>query len=374
MLQHTPLEDAHRRLGATMVEFAGFHMPLHYGSIRDEHLAVRQRAGLFDVSHMGEVRVSGPGAGAFVQRMVVSDTDRLGPGRACYTLLCRPDGGIVDDLLVYRAIDDAGSASYLLVVNAARRERDLDWLEANRPADGVVLDDQSLAVALLALQGPRALPILDPLTAIRRPADARLGGLGPFHAADATVAGVEALVSRTGYTGEDGFECYCRAEDAPRIWDALLEAGRPHGLVPAGLGARDTLRLEAGLRLYGQDMDETVDPYTCGLGWTVRLEKAAFVGRSALEALAAGTRARHTVGLRLGPRAIPRHGQVVRAGGHPVGQITSGGFGFSTRCGIALATVDSGLARPGEPVAVELRGADAAAEVVALPFYRRPSA
>ncbi len=363
MPEHTPLEADHRRLGATLVEFGGYLMPLHYGSIRAEHLAVRRRAGLFDVSHMGEVWVGGPGALAFVQQLVTNDVERLRPGAACYTVMCRPDGGIVDDLLVYR--DEAGC---LLVINAARHDADLAWIRAQLPPTGVALDDRSEATALLAIQGPRAGAILAPLARGADPLRLR-----SYHHADAEVAGVPVRLSRTGYTGEDGFECYAAAARAPELWTALLQAGAPEGLAPCGLGARDTLRLEAGLRLYGQDIDESVDPFTSGLGWTVKLGKGRFTGREALTRLADGPRPGASVGLRLGPRHIPRHGQPVRRDGTVVGLVTSGGFGFTVGAGIALATVTADSGGVGTRCAVELRGAAAPAEVVALPFYRRPS-
>ncbi|HVA20486.1 MAG TPA: glycine cleavage system aminomethyltransferase GcvT [Candidatus Micrarchaeia archaeon] len=364
MLQHTPLEGEHLRLGATLVAFGGFAMPLQYGSIRQEHAAVRERAGLFDVSHMGEVSVTGPGALAYVQRLVANDVERLRPGAACYTMMCRPDGGIVDDLLVYR--DDDGC---FLVVNAGRHDADLAWMREQLPPAGVELWDRSPATALLALQGPRAAEILAPLTDGTDPL-----ALRTYHHREAAVAGVPVRLSRTGYTGEDGFECYCDADRAVELWRRLIDAGAPSGLEPAGLGARDTLRLEAGLRLYGQDMDETLDPFTCGLGWTVKLGKGAFIGREALARLATRPRRQDAVGLRLGPRHIPRHGQQVLAAGRPVGEVTSGGFGFTVGGGIALALVEPEHATIGSACAVDLRGSPAEAQVVALPFYRRPPA
>jgi len=373
MPQHSPLEAEHRRLGATLVEFGGFLMPLQYGSIRAEHEAVRERAGLFDVSHMGELWVSGLGAFEFVQRLVTNDLTRLEPGQALYTVMCRPDGGIIDDLLVYRGIQERDG--YLLVVNAARRDRDLAWLAQQPLVETVTIEDRSEATALLALQGPRALAILEPLVRVQEaPAGgAHLGDLDGYRAVTGAVAGVPALISRTGYTGEDGFELYCPHDRAGELWRRLIEVGAGEGLLPAGLAARDTLRLEAGLRLYGQDMDESTDPYAAGLGWTVKLAKGPFTGSEALARRRTLPRDRVLAGLRMGPRQIPRHGQLVLNQGKAVGAVTSGGFGFTVGGGVALAALAPAAAALGTGCSVEVRGTLAAASVVPLPFYRRPT-
>ena len=358
-----PLGDTHRRLGARMTSFAGYQMPMQYTSIRQEHEAVRQRAGLFDVSHMGEVTLEGPGTLDYLQRLVTNDVSKLAPGRALYSVMCREDGGIVDDLLVYR--DESG---YMCVINAARHDPDLDWMQAHLPSTGVVLTDRSRETFLLAVQGPRAVEILAPLVAEGSPEDIRY-----YHHRPGTVAGVPVRLSRTGYTGEDGFELYGPAEQAARVWDALYDRGQGFGLLPAGLGARDTLRLEAGLRLYGQDIDESTDPFSAGLGWVVKLGKGEFLGSGALRR-AAERPSRILVGLRLGPRQLARPHQPIRHDSAEVGVVTSGTFGFTVGTGIAMGYVPPELAAPGTELKVRVREDPeqlAAATVVALPFYRR---
>ena len=358
-----PLGDTHRRLGARMTPFGGYLMPMQYSSIRQEHEAVRGRAGLFDVSHMGEVRLEGPGTLAYLQRLVTNDVSKLAVGRALYSVMCREDGGIVDDLLVYR--DETG---YMCVINAARHDRDLEWMRAHLPPEGVDLSDRSQATFLLAVQGPRALEILAPLVAEGSPADIRY-----YHHRPGTVAGVGVLISRTGYTGEDGFELYGPAESAAGVWDAIYERGQGFGLQPAGLGARDTLRLEAGLRLYGQDIDESTDPFSAGLGWVVKLGKGDFVGSVALGRVAADP-PRAFVGLRLSPRQIARPHHPILAAGVEVGSVTSGSFGFTVGTAIAMGYVPPALAAPGTQLEIRIRQDPeqlAAATVVALPFYRR---
>jgi aminomethyltransferase len=347
-----------------MVEFGGYEMPLQYSGIRDEHLAVRERAGVFDISHMGEVLLTGPGAEASVQQLVANDVSRLTPGRALYGVMCTEAGGVVDDVIVYRS---SGADAFLVVVNAATRDKDVAWMREHLLPD-TDLADISDRMALIAVQGPRALDIVAPLC------DADVRGLRAFSSTDSRVAGIDActsIVSRTGYTGEDGVEVYIDAERAAELWDALLEAGRDHGLVPAGLGARDTLRLEAGLRLYGQDMDEGVDPYSAGLGWTVKLAKGDFCGAAALRRIAEQGPPRQTVGLRLEGRSIARHGQAVHDGERPVGEVTSGSFSFTLGHGIATALVDPAAAGR-ERLDVDIRGTVASAAVVPLPFYKRP--
>jgi aminomethyltransferase len=341
-----------------MVEFAGYEMPLRYSSIRDEHLAVRTRAGLFDLSHMGEVRLRGQGAQATAQGLVANDVGGLGPGHAVYAVVCNDDAGIVDDVIVYRVED-----GYLIVVNASRRAVDLEWMRAHL-ALGTQLRDESDETALLAVQGPEAVAIVQSVAGLD------VAALPTFGSATGVVAGVSCRVSRTGYTGEDGIELYCDAQAAPPLWDALMEAGTPRGMLPVGLGARDTLRLEAGLRLYGQDMDETVDPYSCGLGWTVKLGKGEFVGAGRLRRLDPEHPRRRFIGLALGARQIPRHGMAVLAGAERVGEVTSGGFGFSLGHGIATAYVPPDL--PDAPLGVDIRGEAVPARRVPLPFYRRP--
>jgi len=337
-----------------MVAFAGWEMPLQYTSVREEQGAVRTSAGLFDVSHMGRFDVLGAGAGAFLQHLTVNDLSRLLPGRAQYDLCCRPDGGIVDDLVVYRL-----ERGWLVVGNAANRHKDLEWMRAHAPA-GVDIVDRTDELSLVALQGPMALAML--------PAkDGRLESLPRFGVTWATVAGVEALVSRTGYTGEDGFELFVAAGRAKQVWDALVEAGAR----PCGLAARDVCRLEAGLRLYGSDMNETTNPYEVGLGWVVKLDKGPFVGRRALRRIRARGPARTLVGLAAHGRTIPRPGAIVLREGRSIGSVTSGTYSFWLGAGIGMALVEAGEAPIGAQVEFDLTGRRGSAEVVSLPFYRR---
>jgi aminomethyltransferase len=359
MAARTPLFDRHMAAGARMVEFGGFEMPLQYGAIRDEHIAVRTRAGLFDLSHMGEVHVAGGSAESSIQRLIANDIARVEVGGAQYAVMCNEAGGIVDDVVVYRDAD-----SFMVVVNAACHDKDVAWIRAHVLA-GTEVDDVSAQTALLAVQGPRAHDVVRRLTATD------VDAVRHFHSVDAELAGVRARLSRTGYTGEDGFELYVDAADATGLWDAVLEAGSAHGLLPCGLGARDTLRLEAGLRLYGQDMDESVDPFSCGLAWTVKLQKGDFIGSNALQQLDPAHPPHRFVGMQLSGRAIARHGQPVLVGGGTVGEVTSGTYSFTLERGIATASVEPEAAGAAS-LLVDIRGAAVEAEVVPLPFYRRP--
>jgi aminomethyltransferase len=337
-----------------MVDFAGWEMPQLYTSVKAEQQAVRTRAGVFDVSHMGRFEVRGPGAAEFLQGLVTNDLSKLEPDRAQYNLLCREDGGLVDDLVVYRA-----GQSWTLVVNAASREKDLAWLREHAPATGVEVLDRSEETCLVAVQGPTAEELL-PAGGFDKSAIPYFGiGRG-------RVAGVDALISRTGYTGEDGFELFASSGDAGRLWDGLLEAGA----APCGLACRDVCRLEAGLRLYGSDMDEQTNPYEAGLGWTVKLLKGHFVGRPALEAVKAAGPRRVVVGLECTGRTIPRHDAEVRLAGRGIGAVTSGTYSFWLEKGIGFAWVEAGTVTAGDQVALGLRGGEAPAVVASLPFYR----
>ncbi|HEY6538778.1 MAG TPA: glycine cleavage system aminomethyltransferase GcvT [Candidatus Dormibacteraeota bacterium] len=363
-LKSVPLEAVHRAAGGQLVAFAGYSMPLHYGSIRAEHLAVRLRAGLFDVSHMGEVNVTGPGALGFLQELVTNDVAKLTPGRALYTVMCRPDGGIVDDLLVYR--DEDG---YMCVVNAARHDVDLDWMGQCLAGHQAQLEDVSAETVLLAVQGPEATGIVQSLCP-----EADLSQIRYYHHRHGEVGGIPARISRTGYTGEDGFELYVEASHARELWSKVLEAGQPRGIVPAGLGARDTLRLEAGFRLYGQDIGEDTDPLSAGLGWVVKLGKGTFNGSDSLGRIS-GSPPRAFVGLRLGAREVPRHGYPIYRSSRQVGEVTSGSFGFTVGAGLAMGYVDPEVSAVGTELRVRLRSDPeqwATAPVVALPFYQRP--
>jgi aminomethyltransferase len=360
MARQTPLHSAHRALGAKMVEFAGWDMPVSYRGAAEEHAAVRERCGLFDVSHMGEIEVRGSGAAAVCQELTVNDVSRLRIGDGQYTVLCNERGGVLDDLIAVRL----GAARYLLVVNAANTAADLAWITEHARGDAEVVD-RSDELGLLALQGPEAETVLRRLT----PLD--LTTLRPFVAIEGRVAGLSVLVSRTGYTGEDGFELLVAAGETRALWDAVLEAVVRHGGQPAGLAARDTLRLEAGLPLCGTDMDATTTPIEAGLAWVVKLRKPSFIGRAALAEQAAGGVARRLVGLELEEPGIPRHGHAVWREATPIGQVTSGTKSPTLGTFIGLAYVITGASAPGTPVSVEIRGRRLPARVVDRPFYRR---
>jgi aminomethyltransferase len=367
----TPLDAVHRALGATMTDFAGWRMPLRYGSERAEHQAVRTAAGLFDLSHMGEITVTGPAAGALLDYALVGHLSALAPGRARYTMICDAGGGILDDLIVYR-LDEQ---TYLVVANAANTDVVLDALaERQGGFDAAVRDDRA-AYALIAVQGPASPAVLGPLTQL---ADgAGLDALRYYAGRRGTVAGRSALVARTGYTGEDGFELFCAPGDAEPLWRALAEAGRAAGLAPCGLACRDTLRLEAGMPLYGHELSRETTPFDAGLGWVVKFAKPGdFVGRAPLEAAAeraAGSPPRRLVGLVAQGRRVPRAGYpVVDAEGAVIGEVTSGAPSPTLGRPIALAYVDPAHAAPGTPgVGVDIRGSREPYDVVALPFYKR---
>ena len=362
-LKRTPLYDEHRALGARLVEFGGWEMPVHYSGILDEHRAVRERAGLFDVSHMGEFRIEGPGSLDFLQGLVPNNVARLSDGQALYSQLCNERGGTQDDLLIYRLGDDR----YMAVVNAGTMESDWDWfIKQAAGRSDVTLTNISAETGLIALQGPRALEILQPLT------ETDLGAIAYYHFADGTVAGISCLISRTGYTGEDGFELYCASGDAVALWRKLLEAGATHGLLPAGLGARDTLRLEAGFCLYGHELNDQTSPLEAGLGWSVKLEKGHdFIGREALLAQKQQGLPRKLIGIELRDRGVPRAGYAILRDGAPIGELTSGAIGPSVGKAIGMGYVAPADARPGAEVAIAMRGQAVSAVIVALPFYKR---
>ncbi|MBA5223325.1 glycine cleavage system aminomethyltransferase GcvT [Streptomyces griseoaurantiacus] len=367
--RRTALDALHRSLGATMTDFAGWDMPLRYGSEREEHLAVRTRAGLFDLSHMGEITVTGPDAPALLNHALVGDLATLAAGRARYTMICRADGGILDDLIVYR-LADAEHPVYLVVANASNARTVLDALtERAAGFDAVVRDDRD-AYALLAVQGPASPGILASVT------DADLDGLKYYAGLPGTVAGVPALIARTGYTGEDGFELFVDPADAEKLWQALTEAGASAGLVPCGLSCRDTLRLEAGMPLYGNELSTALTPFDAGLGRVVKFGKEGdFVGREALAEAAERAEQnppRVLVGLVAEGRRVPRAGYPVLADGTVIGEVTSGAPSPTLGKPIAMAYVDAAHAAPGTAgVAVDIRGGHEPFEVVALPFYKR---
>jgi aminomethyltransferase len=362
-LLKTPLHERHVALGGKMVPFAGYEMPVQYPSgIREEHNAVRRAAGLFDVSHMGEFEVRGPDALALLQKITVNDASRVEVGQAQYSAMTLPSGGIIDDLIIYRLPD-----RWMMVVNAANLARDWAWVMEHAVGLEVEVLDRSAETALLALQGPEARAILAPLASID------VDTVGYYRFAQGTVAGVEAIISGTGYTGEDGFELYVGAEDAVRLWDALLEAGAGRGLIPAGLGARDSLRLEVGYALYGNDLDDRHTPLESALGWITKLDKGEFVGREALARQKEAGIPTRLVGLRLTERGFPRAGYSVLSGDEVVGTVTSGTQSPSLGEGVALARVRDGFHAQGTELAVEIRGKGVAAVVQRPPFYTEGS-
>lgn len=365
MLKHTPLQAEHLRAGAKMVPFAGWEMPVHYpAGITAEHHAVRRAAGLFDVSHMGEFEVHGPGAADFVQYVTTNDIGRVEVGQAQYSTLVREDGTLLDDLLVYRYPEH-----WMLVVNGSNRERDLAWILRFAPDFDVEVRDRSEEIALLALQGPRAESILARLT------DEDLSTISYYRFREGRVDGRGATISRTGYTGEDGFELYVAAGDAQPIWRRLLDAGSEDGLVPAGLGARDSLRLEMGYALYGNDLDERRTPLEAGLGWVVKLQKGPFIGHDALaQQKKAGVRER-LAGFRLRERGFPRpHYEIRSDAGEPMGEVTSGIVSPSLGEGIGMGYVPIENSRPGSEIRIVIRDREVPAEVVRPPFYTEGTA
>ncbi len=361
MPKKTCLYDQHVARGGKLVSFAGYLMPVYYQGIVPEHLAVRNQAGLFDVSHMGEFVVEGPGATAFLEEMTVSRVNALHPGQAQYTAMCYPDGGIVDDLILYRYAHKC-----MLVVNAANIQKDFTWLQEHLPAD-VELSDRSEAISLVAIQGPISRELLQPLTPIN------LKELPFYHFTETTVAGQPVTLSRTGYTGELGFEIYGNNQDIPVLWELLLTNGKSAGLTPVGLGARDTLRLEMKYCLYGSDIDATTNPLEAGLGWIVKLDKEHFIGKEALLE-AKGNLRRRLVCLEMIDRAIPRPGYAVFVDDEEVGVVTSGTQSPSLKKGIALAYLQRPWSQPGSEVEVQVRNRRQRALVVKPPFYRHGTA
>lgn len=362
-MQRTPLYDRHAALGARFTEFGGWEMPVWYEGIHDEHEAVRTAVGLFDVSHMGEFVVHGPGALDFLRRALTNDPAGLDEGQAQYTLLPNMSGGTVDDTLCYKL----GEQAFLLVPNAANIDKDYEWLDELREPSAA-LDNRSHDKALLALQGPRAVDVIADLCDFDAPA------LRYFRFERGAVAGAQALVSRTGYTGEDGYEVMLEAADAPAVWDALLEAGAPHGIRPAGLGARDTLRLEAALPLYGHELDDDTSAIEAGLGFAVKLDKPAMVGMSRLRRDKEEGPQKKLVGIEMTEPGIPRQGHEIAVNGEQAGVVTSGTRSPTLGKAIGLGYLPPRHATPGTEVTVRIRDRDRAARVVKRPFYRRPKA
>lgn len=356
--KRTALYARHRDLGAKMVSFGGYVMPLSYGSQKAEHEAVRTGVGVFDLSHMGEFRLRGTKAMEAADYLITNRLLGSSPGHALYSPMCREDAGIVDDLIVYNLGD-----SVLLVVNAANIEKDANWVTDLLP-QGVEFRNESEETSLVAIQGPGSEAFLSPLTEVD------LNRLAVSTAVDGSVADVEALISRTGYTGEDGFELYVSGEDAGRLWDRVLDEGESAGVRPVGLAARDSLRFEMGYCLYGNDIDETTNPLEAGLGWTVKLDKDRFVGRESLMKIREAGVKRKLVGLRPEEEhRIPRKGYAVLQGDKEVGRVTSGGFAPSVGSGLAMAYVETEEAGRGRSLSIDIRGRSARAEVVRMPFY-----
>lgn len=356
----TPLYESHVAAGGKLVEFAGYSMPVQYRGIIDEHKKVREAVGLFDVSHMGEFFVRGPKALDFLQKVTINDVSKLEAGQAQYSAMCYQNGGIIDDLIVYRFAD-----AYMLIVNAGNIAKNFDWL-LQHVEDGVELTDDSDDYALMALQGRHAEAVLQDLTKIQ------LSEVKFYRFAEGDVAGRKAIVSRTGYTGEDGFEIAVGPNDAEPVWQSLMAAGSSYGIEPIGLGARDTLRLEMKYCLYGNDIDETTNPLEAGLGWITKLDKGDFIGASVLRKVKEDKPKRKLVGLQLTDRNIARHGYDILHDGVRVGVITSGSLSPSLGYPIALGYVEAELAVPDTELIVQIRNREASAKVVKTPFYKRP--
>jgi aminomethyltransferase len=362
-LKKTPLNARHRSLGARMVEFAGWDMPVEYSGVSDEHMAVRTRAGLFDVSHMGEIEIAGTDALAAVQHITSNDASRLAIHQAQYSALTTPQGTFVDDVLTYRLADD----HFMFVVNASNIVKAVHWITRNIAGfnDAVAVNTSS-RYALLALQGPASREVLQTLTAVP------LVDMKYYWFTTGEVAGVRATISRTGYTGEDGFEVFVPPASADRVWDGILNAGRSAGVVPAGLAARDTLRLEAAMRLYGNDIDETTTVVEADLGWIVGWKKESFLGADVLRRQKEAGTERKLVGFEVLDRAIARHGYEVYVGGAKAGVVTSGTHTPFLKKAIGMAYLPSGHSTPGAEFEIDIRGRRARAQVVPMPFYKRP--
>ena len=356
-LKRTPLYDAHLKAGARMVPFGGWEMPVQYAGIIEEHRAVRGRVGLFDVSHMGELEVDGPGAIHAAQRLTTNDAAGLEIGQLQYTLLCYPDGGIVDDATIYRLAVD----HFMITVNASNTDKDWAWVTEQAPA--ARWRNVSAATGLIAVQGPRAEAL------VGRLADRDVTGIGYFRFAIGGVGGVPTLISRSGYTGEDGFELYVPWEETPRLWQALLQTGAADGVVPIGLGARDTLRLEMRYTLYGNDIDQTTNPLEAGLGWVVKPAKGDFIGRDAIEKVRVAGIRRRLVSFEMVDQAVARHGYRILKNGRQIGVVTSGSYGPSVDRYIGVGYVETGSDAVGSVLQIEVRGVPRTARVVKTPFH-----
>jgi glycine cleavage system T protein (aminomethyltransferase) len=362
----TPLRDRHVALGARMIPFAGWEMPVQYSGIINEHRAVRSAAGLFDLGHMGQVEVSGPDSLNFLQYVTTNDVSTLEPGQAHYSLLPNDQGGVVDDIIIYRR---PTGQQYMVVINAANHDKDVDWLKKQRTKRSdfdVYVEDISEKTGMIAIQGPKAVPIVQSLT------DTSLSDMPYFSWRRATVAGIPAMMARTGYTGEDGFEFYTDISQIGPLWDALMEAGKPFGVVPVGLGARDTLRLEARMPLYGNELADDIGPLEAGLGWAVKLDKGDFIGRDKIAAMKEAGPPRRTVGFQLTERGgSPRSHYDICLHGRNVGYVTSGVMSPTLGENIGLALVERDVAGVGKPLEIIVREKPVKAIQVKTPFYKR---
>ncbi len=362
-LLKTPLYDTHVKYGARTIGFGGWLMPVQYSGIIEEHQAVRTAAGLFDLSHMGEIEVSGYQALDFLQYVTTNDVSKLEVGQAHYTFFCYPDGGIADDLIIYRLPD-----KYLLVVNASNIDKDYDWLLESLVIKNpdCRLKNASYNTALLALQGPKAIEIVQPLV------NTNLDEIKYYHCGQGEINGVKVMLARTGYTGEDGFELFFPRQHADKMWDLLMSAGKDKGLLPVGLGARDTLRLEAKMALYGNDIDASTNPLDAGLGWAVKLDKGDFTGKAAIAKVKAAGPKRKLVGFEMKDRAIARHGYEVAINGEVVGKVTSGAPSPTLGKNIGLAYVPTAHSTIGTSLQIIIRNKPTEAVIVKTPFYTRP--
>lgn len=359
MAKKTALYETHKGLGAKLVEFAGYEMPIQYSGIIEEHKQVRTSVGVFDVSHMGEFLIAGEKAESFLNYVTINNVAGMSVGQAQYNAMCYEDGGIIDDLLIYKF-----EAHYLMVVNAANLDKDWNWLQAHI-TDGVSLEDVSESITLLAVQGPNSRKLMQKLT------DADLSKVKFYHFIEGKVDGVSATIARTGYTGELGFELYIENQYAEQIWNAIFNAGEEFDVLPVGLGARDTLRLEAGFCLYGNDIDKTTNPLEAGLGWITKLDKGNFIGKDALLKAQENGLSRRLVGFELQERGIPRHGYTITKNGEDIGEVTSGSQSPILSKGIGMGYVKWEYRKPGEEIAIQVRNKEIPAIVVKPPFHKK---
>jgi len=370
MLKRTALFEEHQKLGGRLIDFGGWELPVQYSGVLNEHTACRTAAGIFDVSHMGEVHVEGPGAEAYLNYLVTNNVAKIEVGQAQYTAMCNGRGGIVDDLLIYKR----SSGRFLVVVNASNTDKDFTWMkqvrEQSRTRFGAfTLTNESARYTQIAVQGRKAQEILQPLSSVP------LAPIKTYWFAEGSLLeNVPAIIARTGYTGEDGFELYVPWEKGPDVWRAILDSGKPHGLKPCGLGARDTLRLEMKYALYGNELSDETNPIEAGLGWVTKFDKGDFVGRAAIEPIKQAGAKRQLVGIKLLDRGIPRHGYAVFGadGQERVGELTSGTMSPTLSIPIGIAYVDTKSAAPGTRITVDIRGNKLVGEVVPTPFYKRP--